>query len=191
MNLSLYLIQVAMKKCIVGVIFLLGFLPIMAQDFVPTDAGSSVTFSIKNFGLNTGGSFKGLAGSIRFNAQSPEMGFFNVSVNANSIDTDNKSRDKHLRKEEYFHAEKYPTLSFISTKVVRSTVTGTYILYGKLTIKAVTRDVSFPFTAIDKGNGWLFTGEYKINRLDYGVGGSSAFLGDNLKISLKVFALKK
>jgi polyisoprenoid-binding protein YceI len=60
---------------------------------------------------------------------------------------------------------------------------------GKLTIKNVTREISFPFTIVPEAGGYLFTGEFKINRIDFGVGESSS-VSDNLTVLLKVMARK-
>jgi len=92
-----------------------------------------------------------------------------------------------LRKEEYFHAEKFPVIRFKSTKVTAS-ADGSYIATGILTIKGVNKNISFPFKASALSVGSLFQGTFEINRRDFGVGGGSAVLGDNLKLSLSVYA---
>ena len=98
-------------------------------------------------------------------------------------------RDEHLRKPEYFDVKKYPVIRFLSNRITTSTQAGTLFITGKLTIKNVTREISFPFTAVPQQDGYLFTGEFKINRLHFGVGESSS-VADNLTVSLKVFARK-
>jgi len=65
---------------------------------------------------------------------------------------------------------------------------GYYYLFGNLTIKGVTKEVKFPFTATAKDGGYLFEGSFKLNRRDFGVGGSSLSLGDDLTVSLSVLA---
>ena len=116
--------------------------------------------------------------------------YFDVTVDANTIDTDNGSRDGHLRKAEYFDVATYKTLHFKSTKVVLSSVAGRFYMYGDLTIKGVTKPVEFGFGATPKNGGYVFDGEFSINRRDFGVGGSSISLSDNLTVSLSVFAKK-
>ena len=63
-------------------------------------------------------------------------------------------------------------------------------MYGDLTIKGVTKPVEFGFGAIPKDGGYFFDGQFTINRRDYGVGGSSISLSDNLTVSLSVLAKK-
>ena len=54
----------------------------------------------------------------------------------------------------------------------------------------VTKAIEFPFTATLHGSDYLFKGKFELNRLDYGVGGSSAVMGDSVKVSLSVLAKK-
>ncbi len=162
----------------------------VAQKFTATDAGSKVHFVIKNFGIKTGGDFTGLKGNIVFNPNALNTSMFNVSVNANTVDTDNSSRDKHLRKEEYFNVEKYPLLTFVSTKITKSTTAGRFYVFGNLTIKGVTKAIEFGFSATPTTTGYSFKGEFEINRRDFGVGGSSVSMSDNLKVTLQIAANK-
>jgi polyisoprenoid-binding protein YceI len=162
----------------------------LAQAYTPTDAGSSVHFTIKNFGIKVGGDFTGLKGSIIFNPKALATSSINVSVDANSINTDNGSRDKHLRKEEYFDVAKHTTLSFVSTKITESSVAGRYFVVGNLTIKGVTKPVQFGFSATATEVGYKFNGEFEINRRDFGVGGSSSIMADKLKVKLDISAKK-
>jgi polyisoprenoid-binding protein YceI len=161
-----------------------------AQALQPVDEKSEVKFVIKNFGINTGGFFKGVKGTIVFDAANPSGGSFDISLAASTVNTDNSSRDNHLHKEEYFNVEKYPLISFKSDKITGSG-SGKMMVFGKLTIKGVTKDISFPFKAIPKEEGYLFEGSFQINRRDYTVGSGSMVLSDNVTVTLSVFAKKK
>ncbi len=158
------------------------------QLFAVTDAGSKIHFVIKNFGIKTGGDFTGLAGAIKFDPKNLAASSFNVSVKSASIDTDNGSRDGHLRKEEYFDVAKYPTLNFVSTKITESTTAGRFYVFGNITIKGITKPVQFGFSALPKDGGYFFEGKLDLNRRDFGVGGNSMSLSDNLSITLAVLA---
>ena len=83
---------------------------VQAQNFTPTDEGSKLHFVIKNIGINTGGDIAGMKGKIKFNARQISSSLFDVTVAVNTIDTDNGRRDGHLKKDDYFDAEKYPTI---------------------------------------------------------------------------------
>lgn len=157
--------------------------------YSPSDNESSVKFRIKNFGFSVTGSFKGLHGNIDFDPNNLAACHFDVSIDAKTINTGIDMRDSHLRKSEYFDVENYPQIKFVSVKISPSTKSGTLFIFGKLTIKNVTKDISFPFTATPNANGYLFSGEFKINRRDFKVGGGST-ISDNLTVILSVVAKK-
>jgi polyisoprenoid-binding protein YceI len=160
------------------------------QKYLATDEGGKVHFVIKNFGIKTGGDFTGVKGTITFNPEALGTSEFNVTVNSGTIDTDNSTRDKHLRKSEYFDVEKYPVITYTSTTITKSTVAGRFFVIGNLTIKGVTKVVQFGFSAGPSAAGYSFKGEFEINRRDYGVGGSSVSLADKVKVSLDILAKK-
>jgi len=157
-----------------------------AQTFQPTNDKSTVKFVIKNFHVNTGGEFKGLKGSITWDDEALEKCVFDISIDAATVNTGIDSRDNHLRKEEYFDVQQYPVIVFKSGKVTRSGKS--FTVYGRLSIKGITKDISIPFTATTKPGGYLFEGSFELNRKDYKVGGNSLVLSDNVTISLSVFA---
>ena len=160
-----------------------------AQQYKVTDDGSSIKFRIKNFGIETGGSFTGLQGTISHNPNDLSKDSIDLSVDANSINTDNNMRDNHLRKEEYFDVQNYPRIRFISTRVTVDK-NAHFTATGKLTIKNTTKEVSIPFTAVPKDSGYIFTGEFKLNRKDYQVGGSST-ISNALTVQFTIFARKQ
>ena len=179
-----------MIKKIFTSIALLCFITAVGQNYTPTDAGSKVRFVIKNFGINTGGTFDGLAGSIIFDPSNLATASFDVSVEAKTVDTDMEGRDNHLRKAEYFDVEKFPKISFKSTKVTTTNKEGYLYMFGVITIKNVSKEISFPFSQTSKDGGILFEGEFKLNRLDFGVGGKSFSIADELNVELSIFAKK-
>ena len=101
-----------------------------------------------------------------------------------------KARKIKLKKEEYFDVIKFPNLSFISTKITVGSASGTYIMVGKMTIKGISKEITFPFTAHAQGDGYQFSGSFPLNRRDFGVGGKSMILSDNLTVLLVVLAEK-
>lgn len=162
----------------------------IGQELHPVDDGSSVKFTIKNFGLNVVGSFKGLDGVIHFNPSDPASAQFNVSVNAASVNTGIDGRDEHLRKNTYFDVQKYPKISILSKQGVVAGKNGEYLLTATISMKGINRDISIPFKTENHNGGILFTGEFKLNRRDFKVGGSSLVLADNLTVNLSILAKK-
>ena len=177
-----------------GILFLFTFFVIGPLSFMgtysPTDEGSAVKFKIKNLGFTSEGSFKGLKGTIDFDPTTPTSAVFDVTVNANTLNTGIGARDNHLRKEEYFDVAKFTVIRIVATKITAATGENAFIMFCNLTIKQITKSISFPFTVSRQNNGYQFNGEFKLNRLDYGVGGNSITLSDNLTVYLSVFAKK-
>ena len=163
---------------------------IAQQLYTPIDNGSKVHFVIKNFAIKTGGDFSGLRGEIYFDPAKLGASSIDVSVDAGTIDTDSEMRDDHLKQDEYFDAVKYPTITFKSTKITTSNNPGRYYVFGNLTIKGTIKPVEFGFSATPQEDGYLFEGEFEINRLDYKVGESSWVMSDDVNITIVVEATK-
>ncbi|NOT74894.1 MAG: YceI family protein [Cyclobacteriaceae bacterium] len=157
-----------------------------AQTYLPIDATSEVSFKIKNFGSTVDGTFKGLNGTIDFDPANLSNAKFDVAVNATTIDTGIRMRDNHLRKADYFGVADFSTIRFVSTGVVVSRNPNELILTGKLTIKKTTKEITFPFGYSASNVGLQFKGQFKINRRDFGVGGNSFNLSDEVTVMLDV-----
>jgi polyisoprenoid-binding protein YceI len=176
-----------MKKTTLFILIILTSGGLFAQ-YKPIDQGSSLQFTIKNFGFDVAGKFIGLQGDIKFDPQNPGGDNFDVSIDAATVNTDNSLRDGHLRGDTYFDVKNFPRIHFVSTKVV-SSKNGTYVISGKLTIKKQTRAITFPFSATPSGDGYQFKGSFKINRKDFDVGGTST-IANELEVSLDITAKK-
>ncbi len=178
-----------MKNTLFIAILVFSFVSVFGQrQMTPIQAGSKVHFTIKNFGIGTGGDLQGLKGSIIINPINPSASSVNVTVDVSTIDTDNDRRDAHLKNADYFEVAKYPVMRLVSTSIILEPKSGTYVFNGKLTIKDVTDNISFPFSVAANGDSYLLTGGFSINRLKYHVGGESSTMGDNIDVALKVIA---
>lgn len=179
-----------MKRLFLIIVLMALFIATKAQkELTPMDNGSKLHFVIKNFGIKTGGDLSGLKGSIKFDAKNPAGSSFDVTVRSSSIDTDNDSRDNHLRKEEYFDVENYPVIRMVSSKVQATVKPGRFQFNGSLTIKNTTKPIQFQFVVEEKEGGYLFISDnITLNRRDYGVGSSSISLSDELKLTISVLA---
>ena len=145
-----------MKFLLGGLLLLSAAGSCLAQQYKPADDGSEIGFVIKNFGINTKGSFRGLDGTISWYPQDPGKCLFDVSIDASTVNTDNSMRDDHLKKESFFDVEKYPRIRFVSTGISGPDKKGRYTAAGKLTIKDTTKDISFPFVATALGDDVIF-----------------------------------
>ena len=126
----------------------------------------------------------------------------NMTVEVNSINTDNEMRDGHLKGDDFFNAEKYPSINFesISMKKIGDKK---YILTGNLTIRDVTRKVSVPLVY----NGMVkdpwgnlkagFKAAGKINRQEYGLkyqntaASGEAVVGDEIEFTADLVLIKQ
>lgn len=177
-------------RYIIAIFFIVLYSIVQAQVYVPVDAKSKVSFKIKNFGSTVDGSFKGLKGTINFDASTLSNAIFDVTINAATIDTGIGMRDNHLRKPDYFGVTNFPTIRFISSTVVKSGKPNEAVVSGNLTIKNTTKEISFPFRYGETNGVLHFTGEFKINRRDFNVGGSSISLSDEVIVLLDVGTTK-
>lgn len=169
------------------VIVVLSWITVSGQHYMPIDAESSVEFKVKNFGSTVKGRFTGLSGKVVFDVEAVTNAAFDVTVKATSIDTGIGMRDNHLRKNEYLSTADYPTLRFVSSKVVSDKL-GHGTVTGLLTIKKITPEVSLPFTYSLIGETLTLKGEFHLNRRDYDVGGNSISLSDEVMVVLRVIA---
>ena len=156
-----------MKKLITITAFLFCINTSYSQRILtPMDEGSKVHFVIKNFGIKTGGDITGLKGTMKFDPNNLSVWAFDITVDAATINTDNSSRDGHLRKEEYFDVKKYPAIHIVSTKIQATDKPGIYILTADLTVKGITKPVKFNFKVNKRNDGYVFSTRHK-NRCQY------------------------
>lgn len=166
----------------------------VAERYDVDQAHSSLSFSVEHLGLtHIDGRFTDFNGVINWDAKAPDQTSIEFTAQAKSVNTDVPKRDEHLRTADFFEVEKYPTLSFKSTKV-KGLGDGRYQVDGDLTIHGVTKPVST--TAYIKGpieamgaSKIGFRTTFDINRLDYKVGAGEKFSSDTMighKISIEV-----
>jgi polyisoprenoid-binding protein YceI len=113
-----------------------------AAEYTVDVSHSRVGFGIRHIVSKVNGEFKEFEGSFQFDEKKPETGSVTFSVKANSINTNNEKRDSHLKSADFFDVEKYPTLNFVSKKVIKTTPKVGFI-EGDLTIHGVTKTVKF------------------------------------------------
>ncbi len=132
------------------------------------------------------GLFQDFSGTITYSAQNPAKCKIDVTVQAASLDTRAPGQNKVLRSDDFFDVEKYPTLSFHSTRV---TATGTegYDVEGDLTIHGVTKRITVPVKVIGVrvmpgiGDFAGFETTFTIDRRDFGILGAR-WSGNKLSI---------
>jgi polyisoprenoid-binding protein YceI len=150
---------------------------------------AKVSFKIKNAGFYVEGSFSDLEAKLLFAPDALKDSRMEASVPVGTINTGNKSRDKHLRSDDYFDAVRYPTIRMQSKRFAKkeNTFVGTF----DLQLKEVRKEVQIPFTWTPQGNFYLLKGSFKINRMHYGVGGSSLILGNEVLVFIELLLQEK
>ncbi len=143
-------------------------------------------YSIKFSGNNASGIFKGLKGTVDFDDANLASSKFDVTVDVATINTGNGMKNTHAKSDKWFDAEKYPTITFVSTSITKS-ATG-YDAKGNLQIHGVTKEVTLPFTFQKTASGGVFTSSLDINRLDFNMKTPEPDLGAAtiLKVDLNV-----
>lgn len=163
---------------------------------------SVIGFRVKHMGLiEIPGYFRDFSGTVDYNAQDVTKSSVSFTAKATSIDTGVAPRDNHLRNKDFFEVETYPDLTFKSTKVEKKG--NALMIAGDLTMKGVTKQISFPFQVTgflpaDQRSGGKMgvTAETVINRRDFGVNYGSNMpngvpvLSDEIKITLQIEANK-
>lgn len=162
---------------------------------------SEVRFRIRHFVNRVSGNVADWDGTITGDPTDWAAGSVEVHMRAATIDTRNEKRDSDLRGPNFFDAEKFPEMTFISRSV---TVSGTDLtIQGDLTIKGTTKPVTLKGTYLGitpgkEGRDRVgFEASTTINRLDFGVSwnrvveGGGAMLGDEVTIEISIEAIKQ
>ncbi len=162
-------------------------------------AHSSIGFRVKHMGLvDVPGYFRNFTGTINYDAKDMSKSSVEFSAKTISIDTGVAPRDKHLRTADFFDVEKFPEMTFKSTKIEKKGKQ--WMVTGDLMMRGVTKQISFPFNVVgflpgEKGTRMGATGETTINRRDFGVNygtnlpNGSPMLSDNIAVVLQLEAV--
>ena len=162
---------------------------------------SELSFRIRHLVSRVRGTFTDWEGAVTVDPARLADGKVEVTIRTASIDTRQEKRDAHLRSADFFDAEKYPTITFRSTRVEAN---GEALrVHGALTMRGVTRPVVLEgrylgVTPAGQGGQRIgFEAETTINRHDFGVSwnraaeGGGVVLGDEVTISLVVAAVRQ
>lgn len=167
--------------------------------YVIDKSHSEVAFTVRHLVTKVRGRFSEFAGTIQFDPAHPERSSVNFTVQTSSVDTNAADRDTHLRSEDFFHIEKFPTITFTSTTVTPKGA-NEFAVAGPLSIRGVVKDVTLPVSYLGSGKDpWGnekagFETEITLNRKDFGLMWNAALetggflVGDDVKIALTIQA---
>jgi polyisoprenoid-binding protein YceI len=171
-----------------------------ARAYAIDKAHSELTFQVRHLLTKVRGRFSDFTGTVRMDEEKAENSSISLKIDAASIDTNNADRDQHLRSDDFFAVQTYPTITFDSSRIVK-TKADTYDVTGTLTIRGVAREVTLPVaylgTAKDPwGNARAgFETELTIDRKDFGLLWNAALdtggflVGDDVRISVSIQAI--
>lgn len=161
-------------------------------------AHSSIDFSVKHMMVSkVKGSFTNFTANLEGNAEDLNGATISFDIDVKSITTNNEDRDNHLRSGDFFDTETFPNIKFVATDI-KKTDDGEYNVTGDMTIKDVTKPVTFEVEYGGKGtNPWgvevvAFNAETKISRKEFGLTWNQALetggvlVGDDIKISVEL-----
>lgn len=153
---------------------------------------SSLNFNISHSGISIiNGKFLDYTGNLTTDGEALTNAKVEFKVKIKSINTNVVDRDNHLRSADFFDAEKYPEMTFKSTKILATDKANSYLLYGRLTIKDVTKDVIFDvhyggIAKSDQGEKMGIEAKTTINRFDYNINFDPAAAGVGKDVSIIV-----
>src|SRR4051794_20965848 len=131
-------------------------------------AASKVTWvGSKVTGKHDGG-FSTFKGTVDVVDGSPEKSKVDVDIDATSITSDNEKLTGHLMSPDFFDTKQFPKATFVSTKIDKGGDKGaSNTITGNLTIKGITKSVTFPATVKVAGDTADVDAEFSINRRDF------------------------
>jgi len=165
---------------------------------------SSIQFKIRHLTVaNVTGTFNNFKGSATIEGEDPATLKVEVTIEAASVNTGNEKRDEHLKTPEFLDVAKYPTITFVSKKVMKGDP-GKLKITGDLTLHGVTREIAVdlegptpeikdPWGNFRRGA----SGTAKIDRRDFGITWSKSLdagglvMGNEVTIYVEVEWVRK
>ncbi len=178
------------------IVCFLSFVPLSSASELSVDtAHSTVGFRVSIMGglSEVIGKFSEFTATINYDEADVKKSSVKATIKTNSIDTGIAARDKHLQTADFFDAEKYPEITFVSSSVEKK---GKQLLaHGTFTMHGVSKEIVLPITVTGKYvdpatkvTVYGFSAKFTLNRADYGISyqrkGSENFIGNAVEIEL-------
>ncbi|MCZ6696665.1 MAG: YceI family protein [Acidobacteria bacterium] len=160
---------------------------------------TNIGFKVRHFFSKVPGRFNEFEGQIVLDRENlTEGSSVEFTIDIASIDTNNPSRDKHLRSDAFFDVENHPKMTFKSRKVT-SAGENKLKVEGDLTIRGITKPVSLEVDVLGFGKGYGFRGGFEvrttIDRQEFNVSWNdlvegAGVLGDEVEILMNIEAVR-
>lgn len=174
------------------------FYPLVAGVLLMSSAYLSVTsqewkisdnHSIKFISKDPSGIFKDFKGTIKYDEKDLAGSKFDVSIDVSSISTGNGMMNKKAQIEEWFDAEKFPQIKYVSSKIEKGE--NGIVVYGDLKIKGTSKPTKIKVAVKNAGDKAVFSGTFNVDRIAFKVGHKSETVPDVMKIEFEIPVSKK
>jgi polyisoprenoid-binding protein YceI len=174
---------------------LLAAAPLRAADTYKVDpAHATAIFRVNHMGTSwVYGRFDDVSGTFVADDQKPE---FDISINADSVDTNNKQRDTHLKSADFFSVKEFPTLTFKSTAAT-STGDKKFDVTGDFTLHGVTKSITVPIEFVGAAQSKMmgaragYEAHFSVKRSDYGMDKMVGPVGDEIFVTVSLEGVKQ
>ena len=158
--------------------------------FGPPD--SKIAFAGAKLTKKHDGAFGSFDGTIGLVTAEPLMSAVQVNIDLASVTIDSDKLATHLKSADFFDVANFPKATFSSTTVRPSGTASVYSVTGKLNLHGVTKPITFPVTIKISPDSVDATGEFNINRKDYGIvypGMPDDLIRDDVSVKLTIHAV--
>ena len=177
-------------------------LPAAAETYSIDKAHSDFTFHVRHLLSKVPGKFADVAGTIVLDDKDLTKSTVDIHIQAASISTQNETRDKHLRSDDFFGVEKCPEVTFVSKKIEPTKDKDVYDVTGPLTMHCISKDITLPVRFLGRakdpwgGQRAAFEASTTLNRKDFNMlwnkslDGGGFLLGDNVEVTIAIEAFQ-
>ncbi|HCW07385.1 MAG TPA: polyisoprenoid-binding protein [Cytophagales bacterium] len=139
------------------------------------------SYTVKFDGGDPSGEFRGLKGTIQFDEKNLAASKFDVTIDVATINTGNGMKNTHAKGANWFDAEKYPSIAFVSSSIAKSAAG--FEAKGTLEMHGVKKEITLPFTFSNN----VFAANFEVNRMDFKLDdGRHPKMMPSLKVSINV-----
>jgi polyisoprenoid-binding protein YceI len=163
------------------------------QKYLITPQNSKIEYVGSKVTGSHNGSFQTFSGEVTY-AGTPEKSRVNITMQTDSITSDDPKLTEHLKSPDFFDVAKFPQATFVSTEIKPGGEKGaTHTVTGNLTLHGVTKAITFPATIAVTPDTATVDSSFSINRKDFGInyaGAANNLIRDDVVLKLSVRANK-
>ncbi len=163
------------------------------QKYLITPQNSKIEYVGSKVTGSHNGSFQTFSGEVNY-AGTPEKSRVNITMQTDSLTSDDPKLTEHLKSPDFFDVAKFPQATFVSTEIKPGGEKGaTHTVTGNLTLHGVTKAITFPATIAVTPDTATVDSSFSINRKDFGInyaGAANNLIRDDVVLKLTVRATK-